>query len=36
VQKKYLETALDELIAGKEITQPATKAIGCTIKWKPP
>ena len=34
VQKKYLETALDELIAGKEVSQPATKAIGCTIKWK--
>ncbi|MFC5269973.1 thioredoxin family protein [Adhaeribacter terreus] len=34
VQKKYLENALDELIAGKEISQSATKAIGCTIKWK--
>jgi peroxiredoxin len=34
VQNKYLETALDELIAGKAISQPATKAIGCTIKWK--
>ena len=34
VQKKYLETALDELIAGKEISQSSTKAIGCTIKWK--
>ena len=34
VQKKYLENAMDELIDGKEITQPTTKAIGCTIKWK--
>jgi peroxiredoxin len=34
VQKKYLETALDELISGKEVSQPNTKAIGCTIKWR--
>jgi peroxiredoxin len=34
VQKKYLETALDELISGKQVSQPNTKAIGCTIKWR--
>jgi peroxiredoxin len=34
VQKKYLENALDELLAGKPVSQPKTKAIGCTIKWR--
>jgi hypothetical protein len=34
VTKKYLEDALDEVIAGKEVTTNSTKAIGCTIKWK--
>jgi peroxiredoxin len=34
VTKKYLETAMDELVAGKEITLKTTKAIGCGIKWK--
>lgn len=34
VEKKYAEAALDELITGKQIAQPTTKAIGCTIKWK--
>lgn len=33
VTKKYLESALDELIAGKEITVKTTKAVGCMIKW---
>jgi peroxiredoxin len=33
VTKKYLENAMDELVAGKEITVKSTKAIGCTIKW---
>lgn len=32
--KKYVETAVDEILAGKEVTTPMTKAIGCTIKWK--
>jgi peroxiredoxin len=26
-------TALDELLAGKEITTPTTKVFGCSIKW---
>ncbi len=34
VQKKYAEDALDELVAGKAVSQPNTKAIGCTIKWR--
>ncbi|WP_018476628.1 thioredoxin family protein [Pontibacter roseus] len=34
VQKKYAEAALDELVAGKAVSQPNTKAIGCTIKWR--
>jgi peroxiredoxin len=34
VEKKYAEAALDELVAGKQASQPTTKAIGCTIKWR--
>jgi peroxiredoxin len=33
VTKKYLENAMDELIAGKEISVKTSKAIGCSIKW---
>lgn len=32
--KKYVEDAVDALIANKEIATPKTKAIGCGIKWK--
>jgi len=34
VQNPYLKNALDELLAGKEISVPETFTIGCTIKWK--
>ena len=34
VTKKYLENAMDEIIAGKEVSTNFTKAVGCTIKWK--
>ena len=34
VKEKYVENAVDELLAGKPITTTKTKAIGCTIKWK--
>ncbi len=34
VKIKYAENALKELIAGKEVTEKTTKAIGCSIKWK--
>jgi peroxiredoxin len=33
VKSKYLENAMTELLAGKDITEKTTKAIGCTIKW---
>ncbi|WP_460925124.1 thioredoxin family protein [Pontibacter brevis] len=33
VQKKYAEAVLDELVQNKQVSQPNTKAIGCTIKW---
>ena len=33
-QNHYLRNALDELLAGKEISVPETFTIGCTIKWK--
>ena len=31
---QYLRNALDELLAGKNISVPETFTIGCTIKWK--
>jgi peroxiredoxin len=34
VQNHYLKNALDELLAGKQISVPETFTIGCTIKWK--
>jgi peroxiredoxin len=33
--QKYVENALDQLLAGKEVAVKSTKAIGCSIKWKP-
>ncbi len=34
VEDKYLENAVDALLAGKEVAVQETKAIGCGIKWK--
>ncbi len=34
VTKRYVETAVDELLAGKKVTTSKTKAIGCGIKWR--
>ncbi len=34
VTRKYVEEAIDGLLAGKPITTTRTKAIGCGIKWK--
>ena len=34
VKEKYLENAIEELLAGAEISTPETFTIGCTIKWK--
>lgn len=33
--KKYVEEAVDALLAGSTVPTEKTKAIGCTIKWKP-
>jgi thiol-disulfide isomerase/thioredoxin len=35
VKTKYTENALDQLLAGKKAEPNLTKAVGCTIKWKP-
>jgi peroxiredoxin len=32
--KKYVEDAVDALLAGKPVSNGKTKAIGCSIKWK--
>lgn len=34
VTKRYVEEAIDALLAGRPVTTQNTKAIGCTIKWK--
>jgi peroxiredoxin len=34
VKEKYLENAVDALLAGKPVPTAETKAIGCGIKWK--
>jgi peroxiredoxin len=34
VKANYLRDAIDQLLAGKEISVPETFTIGCTIKWK--
>ena len=34
VKKNYVQKALGELMAGKPVSEPSTKAIGCSIKWK--
>lgn len=35
IEATFLKDALEALLAGKDITQTATKAIGCTIKFRP-
>lgn len=34
VTKRYVEDAVNNLIAGKPVVTTTTKAIGCAIKWK--
>jgi len=34
VKEKYVENAVNNIIAGKPVTPETTKAIGCGIKWK--
>jgi glutathione peroxidase-family protein len=33
-KQKYVENAVDELLAGKAVSVSETKAVGCGIKWK--
>ncbi len=33
VKEHYLRDAIVEILEGKEVSQPETYAIGCTIKW---
>lgn len=33
VEQKFVEAAIDNLLAGKAVEPSFTKAIGCTIKW---
>ncbi len=34
VKEKYVENAVDNLLAGKPVNPDFTKGIGCTVKWK--
>ena len=34
ISQFYVQDAIDALLAGKEVPQSFTKAVGCTIKWK--
>lgn len=34
VSTKYVESAVDALLAGKPVPTPETRAIGCGIKWR--
>jgi peroxiredoxin len=31
----WLREALDELLAGREVSRPQTEPVGCSVKWKP-
>ncbi len=33
-EKHFVEEAVNDLLAGKPVSTPKTKAIGCSIKWK--
>ena len=33
-KKKYLQEAIDSILAGQTVAEPETHSIGCTIKWK--
>ena len=32
-EEKYVEMAVDQLLAGEEVTTKSTRGIGCSIKW---
>jgi hypothetical protein len=35
VEKRFLKDALDALLAGREVAVKETKALGCSIKFRP-
>jgi peroxiredoxin len=35
VERRYLQEAVDDLLAGRPVGEPETHSIGCTVKWKP-
>ncbi|CAN5404355.1 hypothetical protein BH11BAC2_BH11BAC2_24500 [soil metagenome] len=34
VKNRYVEDAINDVLGGKPVAVPFTKAIGCTVKWK--
>jgi hypothetical protein len=34
VRERYLQDAVDAILAGTPVPEPETHSIGCTIKWK--
>ncbi|HEX9656916.1 MAG TPA: thioredoxin family protein [Bacteroidota bacterium] len=34
VSRRYIEDAVEDLLAGKEVRESETHSIGCTIKWR--
>ena len=34
VKERYLETALDQALAGKSVAQPELPVLGCSVKWR--
>jgi peroxiredoxin len=34
LRAEWLRSALDEVLAGEEVTRPDTRPVGCSIKWR--
>ncbi len=34
VKRRYVQEAVDALLSGKQVAEPETYSIGCTIKWR--
>ncbi len=34
IEERFVEKAIDQLLAGQEVSLKEAKAVGCTIKWK--